>query len=119
MKTYLATAKDKYDKKGRLIKVNLPSIAGLAVYLKISRDTVYEWSKLYPDFSDILAEILAEQEKRLMEAGLKGDYNSNIAKLALGKHGYHDKVDTDVTTKGEKVKGFELIPPNAGQGKAN
>jgi hypothetical protein len=126
-KKYLATTKDKY-KKGKLIKVNLPSIAGLAVHLKVSRDTIYEWKSkltedgkglLYPEFSDILAQILAEQERRLMEMGLIGEYNPTIAKLALGKHGYHDKVDTDVTTKGEKVKGFELIPPNAGPGKAH
>lgn len=126
-KEYLTKAKDKY-KKGRLVSVNLPSIAGLAVYLKVSRDTIYEWKSktdesgkklLYPDFSDILAQILAEQEKRLMEMGLKGDYNSAIAKLALGKHGYHDKVDTDLTTKGEKVKGFELITPDGRPGKAN
>ena len=77
------------------IRVNLPSLAGLARYLKTSRKNIYEWQKR-PEagpFRDICEDILAEQEKRLIENGLSGDYNPNIAKLALGKHGYHDDED--------------------------
>ena len=29
--------------------------------------------------------------------GLKGDFNSTITKLVLGKHGYHDKQDVGLT----------------------
>lgn len=117
---YLENCKDEY---GRLIKVKrqdgteleqfisdlvvkLPSIAGLSVYLKIHRSTIYDWAKEEDkkEFSDILEEILAEQEKRLIENGLSGKYNSNIVKLALGKHGYSDK--QELTGK----DGKDLIP---------
>jgi hypothetical protein len=40
-----------------------------------------------------LDRILATQELKLMDGGLTGDFNSAIAKLALGKHGYSEKHD--------------------------
>jgi hypothetical protein len=83
----------------------IPSIAGLSVYLGISRDTIYDWASQEEkkDFSDILESILSKQERELINRGLDGTFNSNITKLALGKHGYHDRVDSDLTTKGEKL----------------
>jgi hypothetical protein len=30
----------------------------------------------------------------LIAKGLSGDFNSAIAKLVLGKHGYHDRVES-------------------------
>ncbi|QNK82585.1 DNA-packaging protein [Nakamurella sp. PAMC28650] len=77
--------------------VKLPSVAGLAIYLKVARQTVYDWAETYPQFSDILDEILAEQEQRLIDNGLAGNYNSAIAKLVLGKHGYQDKLAQEHT----------------------
>lgn len=76
----------------------IPSVAGLADYLSISRDTVYEWAKDEgkAEFSDILVNILSRQEKVLINKGLNNQFNSNITKLVLGKHGYHDKQDTHV-----------------------
>lgn len=71
----------------------IPSIAGLSIVLKKHRDTLYEWAKHEDkkEFSDILDELLANQEQILISKGLKGEFNSNICKLALGKHGYSDK----------------------------
>ena len=73
------------------ILVRLPSIEGLARYLSVARSTVYKWKEEYPEFSDILEEILAEQAERLISNGLSGDYNPTISKLILTKHGYSDK----------------------------
>jgi hypothetical protein len=90
---------DKEDNPGReTFVVNLPSVAGLAVYLGVARSTIYKWKDLHPEFSDILELILAEQEKRLLENGLAGTYAASITKLALGKHGYKDEkgVEHDV-----------------------
>ena len=75
----------------------IPSIAGLSSYLKVNRSSLYEWESLYKDFSDILRAIKAEQEKVLINKGLIGDFNSAITKLVLGKHGYHDRQDLDIT----------------------
>lgn len=73
------------------IIVRLPSIEGLARYLGVARSTVYKWKEEYPEFSDILEEILSEQADRLISNGLSGDYNPTISKLILTKHGYSDK----------------------------
>lgn len=108
-KAYLASCIDEEreimnaDKLTTRLKVNLPSIEGLAVYLECARSTVYLWAKEYPEFSDILEQILTEQAKRLLSNGLSGDYNSTITKLILTKHTYHDKVDTDLTSGGEVI----------------
>src|SRR3990167_6799432 len=68
----------------------IPSIAGLAVVLGISRETIYDWASQEEkkEFSYILADILSNQERILINKGLKGEFNSNITKLVLGKHGY-------------------------------
>lgn len=78
-----------YEKEGDLF----PSIAGLAVCLKISRSTVNKWAteEDKKEFSDILEDMLSMQERIIVNKSMKGDFNSNIAKLVLGKHGYHDK----------------------------
>ena len=89
-----------YQKYKNKLVVNLPSVAGLALYLHVARKTIYNWADEHEDFLHILEDILAEQEKRLIENGLSGDYNPQITKLVLGKHGYHDKQDVDQNIKG-------------------
>jgi len=111
-KQYLADCKDKYTEvpiytedgdvvldengvqKTRLKKiVNLPSIAGLACYLRVSRETIYDWGSQEEkaEFSYILKLILSEQEQRLTSNGISGEYNPVMAKLLMTKHGYSDK----------------------------
>ena len=89
----------------------IPSIAGLAVVLKVRRETLHVWAKEQgkEEFSNMLGDLLAKQESVLMNNGLDGTFNSNITKLVLGKHGYHDKQDTHVkefhVTIGDKDAG--------------
>ncbi len=92
----------------------IPSIAGLSVALGIGRKTLYEWRnhEARADFSHILAQILVEQERTLLNKGLNGEFNSNIVKLALGKHGYSEKQDLyatggfNITIDGKDAKGL-------------
>ena len=88
---------DNYGEFGDVI----PSVAGLSLVLQISRETVYDWAKQEEkqEFSYILQDILAKQESLLVNNGLDGEFNSNITKLVLGKHGYHEKVDNRVALK--------------------
>ncbi len=79
--------------------VRLPTIEGLAQFLGCHKDTIYEWEKKHPEFSDSLSALRNEQAKRLIDGGLGGDYNPMIAKLILGKHGYADKTETELTGK--------------------
>lgn len=78
----------------------IPSITGLARVLKVHRDTLYEWGTKHKIFSDTLADIQAEQEIVLLTRGLRGDFNSNIAKLALANHGFSDKIDQTLSAPG-------------------
>lgn len=107
---YLNSCKDSSKDDGRTTKVNIPTKGGLAVHLDVSRETLYDWAKKYPEFSDIMEKLGAEQESRLINNGLAGTYNSTIAKVLLTKHGYTDKMD--VTSKDEKLPTpiFAAIP---------
>jgi len=70
----------------------LPSIAGLALELNVSRSTLYSWANNEETgFSGILGRLNKLQEGFLLNNGLNGKYNSAIAKLVLGKHGYKEE----------------------------
>jgi len=87
---------DHYRELGR----EVPSNFALSRYLGIHKDTLYAWQKDEDKqaFSDLLGQIQAEQALVLIDKGLTSEYNSNICKLMLAKHGYHDK--QDLTTQG-------------------
>lgn len=104
---YLDSCKDSYTERDKL-KVKLPSIEWLARHfqkngLHIARSTIYEWrdNKEYQEFSDILENILSEQAERLINSSISWEYNSNIAKLLMGKHWYSDKQEIDQNIKAE------------------
>lgn len=71
----------------------VPSIVGLSRYLGKARPLLYQWrdENRNQAFTDILQNIVSEQKRLLLSKGLKGEFNSNIVKLMLGKHGYSDK----------------------------
>ena len=77
----------------------IPSVEGLSLYLEIARSTIYEWAKQEDkkEFSDTLELINVTQKKVLINKGLKGEFNSNITKLALGNHGYSEKVQQELS----------------------
>lgn len=77
----------------------VPSVAGLSVYIERARSTIYQWAahEDNQEFADILESINAKQEQVALNKGLKGDFNANLVKLLLGKHGYHDKIDQELT----------------------
>ncbi len=79
----------------------IPTIEGLALRLKIRRETVWAWSKEEDkaEFSNIVEQIMARQGNILANKGLGGIFNPTIAKLMLSKHGYTDKIDL---TSGDK-----------------
>jgi len=77
----------------------IPSVAGLAVFLKVARSTIYKWANENPSFSDTLDEILANQELDALDGGLNGTFNPAISKLILANHGYKEKQESEVTIK--------------------
>lgn len=85
--------------KGDNLKVNLPTIEGLALFLEISRSTLYLWQKQYPEFSDIIETLQQKQTQVLINNGLSGAYNPTIAKVLLAKQGYKDSQEIDQKTE--------------------
>lgn len=73
----------------------VPSVAGLACYLGISRSRAYEYADKNPEFKDTLEAIKTLQENKLINKGLVGDFNATITKLMLANHGYSDKSEVD------------------------
>lgn len=80
----------------------IPSHIGLAKHLEISRLTLYRWAKEEDkdELRNILEDCNAEQQSVLLNNGLDSTFNSNIVKLVLGKHGFHDKSSTELTGAG-------------------
>lgn len=96
---YHKTKGEKSDSFERIVKVDLPSIEGLAFYLKVHKDTLYDWEKKDEEFSDLMNDLRAKQAKTLINKGLSGDYNPTIAKVLLTKHGYREGIDNTTNDK--------------------
>lgn len=93
-----------------------PSDIGLSVVLDIHSSTLYEWAKddSKTEFSEILDKINKHQQLVAWNKGLNGDYNANLVKLLLGKHGYSDKAQQEISGPGggpvETKTVFNFIP---------
>lgn len=110
---FLMIREDEYDESNRL-NVKLPTLEGFAMYIGVSKRVMYEWEQKYPDFMHALDKIRTEQHDRLTAKGLSGQYNATIAKLMLSSnHGYKEKTETDMTSKGEQITGINYVIPNA------
>lgn len=91
----------------------VPSRAGLALELRVSRETLTNWEKVHPEFLGTLERLSWLQERISLNGGLKGELNSTIVKLLLANHGYSDRQEIDHTTKGEAMQPtrIELVSP--------
>jgi len=78
---------------------SIPSLAGLAYQLEITKETVIQWMKdeNKDEFSYHASKIATNQERALINGGLNGEYNPSIAKLLLHAHGHSDK--SEITGK--------------------
>ena len=99
---YLTNWKDQGDA--------IPSAVGLAFYLDVAESTIYEHSKKNKEFSEIVRKLNGLQQRQLINGGLTNELNANIAKLILGKHGYHDKQDQNVTQADKPNVSVEFKP---------
>jgi hypothetical protein len=69
------------DKNGQPFEVveDFPIIEGLADYLGIVKDTLYQWVKEHPDFSDSIKACRDKQKNFLIQQGLHGRYDRTFA----------------------------------------
>ena len=65
--------------------MKIPTVEGIALKLGISKETLYQWAKKRPEFSDALAELKMKQKECLTEIGIFGgkEINASIVQLLL------------------------------------
>ena len=93
-KDYIENYKSRYGDE-------MPSVAGLADVLDVSRQSIYNWEEHEEnkEFLYTLEKLLSRQERVLLNSGLNGDFTSPITKIVLGGHGYSDKNDVTVAER--------------------
>jgi len=96
----------------RRFVVQLPTRGGLAIFLHTTLTALDSWSKKNPEFQVALEKLAKVQERRLLNSGLSGEYNSTIAKLILSSnHGYaektHQEHSGEITVNAEKQKAIQ------------
>lgn len=74
--------------------VKLPTIEGLAYFLEVSRETIYDWEKNNQEFSDIIERLRTKQAMVLINNGISGLYNPTITKVLLTKHNYREGIES-------------------------
>lgn len=80
----ITDAKGKYN--------DFPIIAGYAAKIGVNRDTLFEWAKVHPKFSDSLKAVKAKQEQILVKGAMTNNYNPTFAIFfAKNNLGYKDK----------------------------
>ena len=90
---YITECRDKQEGED----FELPTRAGLSLYLKVSAATIDTWEKIHPEFLGALSELNQEQRNQLINRGLNNKANPTIAKLLLShNHGMREKQDLNV-----------------------
>lgn len=104
------------DEKEKEIEVanELPTIEGFCRELEISKSTLHEWVKKYPEFSNAYKRAREMQEDLWLKNSLKGLYSPVFAIFA-GKNmfGWRDKQEHDHTSNGKDIviQGINYIQP--------
>lgn len=62
-----------------LMPAKLPTFEAYAHSIKVHKDTVYEWAKVHPEFSDAKKRAQQLQHDILVQNGLNGSYNATFA----------------------------------------
>lgn len=86
--------------------MQIPTVEGIALKLGISRDTLYEWAKVHPEFSDTIETLKMKQKEALIQTGIFGGKEVNATIIALLLKVNHDMVEksaVDVTSGGEPL----------------
>ena len=92
----------------------MPSIAGISLVLGISRQVMYNWrDENHATYNEKWAEIhdrlLTKQENVLLNNGLTNVFNPAITKLALGKHGYKERVEESSDPDAPKELNIKIL----------
>lgn len=81
----------------------VPSVVGMLKHLDVARSAFYRWREHDKFIDDFIETVSVHQEVTLIDKGLDGSFNPAIAKMLLTRHGYADKVESDVTSGGKEL----------------
>lgn len=84
-----------------------PTIVGfcawdnVAIQYSITKDNIHDWD----EFTELRKRAIEKQEANLLKKAGNNTYNPTIAifRLKQPQHGYRDRVDSDITSGGEKI----------------
>jgi hypothetical protein len=88
---------NEYLKEAIPQNMKIPTVEGIALRLGISRDTLYEWAEVHPEFSDTIAKMKMMQKEALIETGIFGGKEINAPIIALLLKVNHDMVEVSRT----------------------
>ena len=91
---------DKYLETTGRENTHLPKIESFALFLGVSKKTLYNWAKENEEFLHDLEKLMNRQAEQLIDDGMYGgkEVNASIAKLLLSaKHGYVEKVQAELS----------------------
>lgn len=98
LKTALDYIENHFEKYGDPV----PTVEGMCVELKISKQCCYEWNEKFPEFGDALDALKVKQAKLLQSGGLQAKYQPVITKLMLSaNHGMAEKTEEKHEHSGE------------------
>jgi hypothetical protein len=87
---------------------DLPTFEGFALEIGVIHETLIEWSKKHPDFSEAYTACKGIQKKFIQTHGTKGRYNANFTKFfAINCLGMRDSSHVE-TDNNHKVEGYGL-----------
>lgn len=95
--------KDRYNKTGdkwveEVEEMEMfPTLAGFAAHIQVGRESIWEWERVHPEFSDAVQWAKAKQEHILVQNGLRGTVTPYFAAfVARNLIGYQDKSTIEV-----------------------
>ena len=97
----------------------VPTVIGLALFLDVATNTVYNWyrDEVSPEFLRVFMRVEQIQHQRLINQGLLGNFNPAITKMMLTKHGYSDKQELAHTSPDGSMSQpttIQLVAPDVG-----
>lgn len=102
---YITESRQVYDKKsGSIITFDeklpniLPTVDGFASSIGVHKDTLYEWAKVHPKFSDSFTRAKQFAAVMYYHLSLVGDYSPQFAKFyGINCMGLYEKIITENT----------------------
>jgi hypothetical protein len=76
-------------------QTKLPTIEGFAIHIGVNPDTIFEWKKKYPKFSESIKAILARQKEQLINDGAYGGREVNVSMMIFLLKSNHNMIETE------------------------